>query len=150
MPSIEKIRVHGVEYDISDTSKSPTNHASSTTNYGKGNASNYGHVKLSDSINSTYGANDGVSATPKAVHDLDVKHSANKLVASSSVNLSNYEISSPYTFPSDGYVVSMGDLDILMISGADMSRTIQVSSELFVRKGMKGWGAGSIYFYPLS
>lgn len=145
MPTIKKIRIHGVEYEII-----PTSHESSTTDYGKGDASNYGHVKLSDSTDSTSGVDDGVSATPKAVHDLDVKFSANKLVSSASVDLSNYSISSPYTFPSDGYVENLGGSGILIVSGSDSSRTIDVSAQLFVRKGMKGWGTGSVYFHPLS
>ena len=50
-----------------DTSRAPTSHASSATTYGKGTGSNYGHVKLSEAIDSTSGGNDGVAATPKAV-----------------------------------------------------------------------------------
>lgn len=47
--------------------KAPNNHASDQTTYGKGDASNYGHVKLSDATNSTSGVGDGVAATPAAV-----------------------------------------------------------------------------------
>lgn len=53
--------------------KAPENHASSATTYGVGTSSNYGHVKLSDSTNSTSGTSDGTAATPaavKAVYDL--------------------------------------------------------------------------------
>lgn len=49
--------------------KAPTNHASTGTTYGKGDGSNYGHVKLSDSTSSTSAAASGVAATPKAVKD---------------------------------------------------------------------------------
>lgn len=53
-----------------DTSRAPTSHASSTTTYGKGTSSNYGHVKLSDATNGTSAAaSGGVAATPKAVSD---------------------------------------------------------------------------------
>lgn len=49
-------------------SKAPKNHASTGTTYGKGTTSNYGHVKLSDSTNSTSAAaSGGVAATPAAV-----------------------------------------------------------------------------------
>ena len=52
------------------TMLAPTNHASSGTTYGKGTSSNYGHVKLSDSTNSsTAAASGGTAATPKAVSD---------------------------------------------------------------------------------
>ena len=45
----------------------PTNHASSDTTYGVGDASNYGHLKLSNSTTSTAGSSSGVAATPAAV-----------------------------------------------------------------------------------
>ena len=35
-----------------DTSRAPTSHASSDTTYGTGTSSNYGHLKLSDEVNS--------------------------------------------------------------------------------------------------
>lgn len=47
--------------------KAPTDHASSAATYGAGTAANYGHVKLSDSVNSTLGASGGTAATPAAV-----------------------------------------------------------------------------------
>ena len=55
--------------DITDfpTSITPTSHASPSTTYGLGNGSNYGHLKLSDSITSTSGVSSGVAATPAAV-----------------------------------------------------------------------------------
>ena len=48
-------------------SKAPNNHASSATTYGTGSSTNYGHVKLSDSTNSTSEAAAGIAATPAAV-----------------------------------------------------------------------------------
>ena len=47
--------------------KAPTNHASTATTYGKGTSTNYGHVKLSDSILSTSDTAGGTAATPGAV-----------------------------------------------------------------------------------
>ena len=47
--------------------KAPTDHASSAATYGAGTAASYGHVKLSDSVNSTLGASGGTAATPFAV-----------------------------------------------------------------------------------
>lgn len=50
--------------------KAPTYHQSSLTIYGKGTSSAYGHVKLSDSTDSTSSAaTGGIAATPKAVSD---------------------------------------------------------------------------------
>lgn len=48
-------------------SKAPISHASSSTTYGKGTDALYGHVKLSNSVDSTSGASSGVAATPAAV-----------------------------------------------------------------------------------
>ena len=47
--------------------KVPIDHADASPTYGAGNASKYGHVKLSDATNSTSGASGGTAATPKAV-----------------------------------------------------------------------------------
>ena len=52
-----------------DTSRAPTDHASSGTTYGIGTASLYGHVMLSDSTSGVTTASSGVAATPKAVSD---------------------------------------------------------------------------------
>ena len=50
-----------------DTSRASTSHASSSTTYGTGTSSNYGHLKLSDSTSSTSGTSGGIAATPSAV-----------------------------------------------------------------------------------
>lgn len=53
-----------------DTSRAPTSHAASTTTYGAGTGTNYGHVKLSDATDGTAAASSGgTAATPKAVAD---------------------------------------------------------------------------------
>lgn len=56
--------------DICDSvakNQTPTNHASQTTDYGVGNASKYGHVKLSDTADSSLGQTFGTAATPALV-----------------------------------------------------------------------------------
>lgn len=50
-----------------DTTAAPKSHASTSTTYGAGNATKYGHVKLTNSVNSSLSAADGVAATPAAV-----------------------------------------------------------------------------------
>ncbi len=45
----------------------PTSHAVSAATYGAGSGSNYGHVKLSDSTDSTLSTGGGTAATPNAV-----------------------------------------------------------------------------------
>ncbi len=47
--------------------RAQTNHATSATTYGVGNASDYGHLKLSDLTASSSSTSDGVAATPNAV-----------------------------------------------------------------------------------
>lgn len=47
--------------------KAPKAHASTTTAYGVGDGSKYGHVRLSDSHASTSGVSGGIAATPAAV-----------------------------------------------------------------------------------
>lgn len=47
--------------------KAPTSHAVADTTYGTGDGDNYGHVKLSDTADSTSDTSGGVAATPKAV-----------------------------------------------------------------------------------
>lgn len=74
--------------------KVPTNHASSTSTYGIGNSSNFGHLKLSDSTSSTSSTSSGIAATPKAV-----KTAYDKAV--SAYNLANGKLDK--TFSSNGY-----------------------------------------------
>ena len=45
----------------------PTSHTSTNTTYGVGNATQYGHLKLSDATDSASGVSGGVAATPAAV-----------------------------------------------------------------------------------
>ena len=47
--------------------QAPTSHASPTTDYGVGNAAKYGHVKLSDTADSSLGQTFGTAATPALV-----------------------------------------------------------------------------------
>ena len=55
----------------------PISHASSSTSYGVGNATLYGHLKLSNSItDSGLGVDNGTAATPKAIFDAIVSAKA--------------------------------------------------------------------------
>lgn len=53
-------------YDLAN-GKAPKSHASTVTTYGTGSSTDYGHVKLSASTNSSSGTSSGVAATPSAV-----------------------------------------------------------------------------------
>lgn len=74
--------------------KAPTMHSSSDATYGIGDATNYGHIILSDSINSTSDTTKGVAATPYAVKEAyDKAQTALSLAESNnSANGSNGEI----------------------------------------------------------
>lgn len=50
-----------------DTSRAAFSHATTTTTHGAGNATNYGHLKLSDGVTGTETVNGGTAATPNAV-----------------------------------------------------------------------------------
>ena len=52
-----------------NNAKAPTSHASSATTYGVGNATDYGHLKISDQYTSVLSACSGVAASQKAVAD---------------------------------------------------------------------------------
>lgn len=56
-----------ISLTASDVGAAPTSHKSTATTYGVGDSSNYGHLKLSDSITSTTSTSGGTAATPKAV-----------------------------------------------------------------------------------
>ena len=61
-----------------DTSRAPANHASSSSTYGVGTETSYGHLKLSASTSSTSGVSGGVAATPSAVKSAyDLANTAN-------------------------------------------------------------------------
>lgn len=68
--------------------KAPISHASSASTYGKGSSTLFGHVKLSDSVESTSDASSGISATPKAVKTaydaaMNAQNSANSMMPKS-------------------------------------------------------------------
>ena len=65
MANISTIKVGDTSYGII-----PASHASATTIYGKGDTSNYGHVKLSDSYKTSGGAaSSGIGASSAAVYN---------------------------------------------------------------------------------
>ncbi len=70
--------------------KAPKSHASTATTYGAGNASNYGHVKVSDNYTSSAGAaSAGVAASSKAVADAYAK--LNSDISNSNIYKRSYD-----------------------------------------------------------
>lgn len=74
--------------------KASKSHASTTVNYGVGSASNYGHVRLYDGVDSTANMQSGIAATPKAT-----KTAYDKAVEA--YNLANGKLDK--TFNSNGF-----------------------------------------------
>ena len=75
VPTTRKINNNALSSDVTLTAASvgaaPTAHASSNTTYGKGTNSNYGHVKLTDSLtDTTTAATGGLALSAKAGADL--------------------------------------------------------------------------------
>lgn len=91
VPTSRKVNNKQLSSDItlaaSDVGAAPTDHASTATTYGKGTSSNYGHVKISDSLtDTTTAATGGVVPSMKAVSDLN--GAINNLTASDIANAS--------------------------------------------------------------
>lgn len=61
--------VSEIKADVEElkTGKAPTNHRSADTTYGAGNATNYGHLKLYNGVDSTLTGANGTAATPASV-----------------------------------------------------------------------------------
>lgn len=65
-------RVKALEQGGGGGDYAPTNHASAQTTYGQGNASNFGHVKLTDAYNaSSSNAASGIAASGAALNSLN-------------------------------------------------------------------------------
>lgn len=108
--------------DIPDIStKAPNNHASSATTYGLGTASNYGHLKLSNSTSSTSGESGGVAATPaavKAAYDkCQVAVSSETIANKSNVASNTATQICTITLPTAGTYLIIGGVDFTAANG---------------------------------
>lgn len=87
-------------YDLAN-GKAPKSHASTATTYGTGSSTNYGHVKLSASTNSSSGTSSGVAATPSAVKAVYDLLDGKKIICGwSSVEYAAYQRETSIQFPS--------------------------------------------------
>lgn len=130
----------------------PTSHASSATTYGAGNASNYGHVKLTDSTSATNAASSGVAASPKMVRD-SISQSAGKAVLlwSGSVknggsmtvaNIASYRLVAVEVLIVDRHVLAVGGVQSNAIFAGDSwstdsSGVTRILGVYFARSGTK-------------
>lgn len=88
MASINKLDYFGTEVELD-----PMEHASSESTYGLGNASLYGHVKLSDALDNTSDVDGGIAATPKAVNTLNSDLSTHKTTGATNDVLAHVKLS---------------------------------------------------------
>lgn len=88
-------------YNVLNTNqkgKAPISHASTANTYGLGTASVYGHVKLSDTYNSSAGAAaNGVGASSKAINEVYKKFNAENTVNTNSNTISISSSTDDYT-----------------------------------------------------
>lgn len=127
----------------SDTSRAPTNHASTETTYGKGTSSNYGHVKLSDSTTATTAAaSGGTAATPKAVKDA--------LDAAKAYADGKADTNTTYTISKSGDTITLtgSDNSTTSVTDSDTTDLTSMTGTLGVSHGGTGvstLGAGVVY-----
>ena len=123
---IETSWARGDHVHPTDTSRAPTSHASSDTAYGVGTSSNYGHVKLSDAIDSTSGTSGGIAATPAAVK------AAYELAAGKQDPLAfdgTYNSSTNKAATESTVTDAINDLDVSNITGFGAGKTLASLSE---------------------
>lgn len=93
--------------------KAPISHASSSTTYGRGTSSLYGHVKLSDSVSSTLSAaSGGTAATPAAVQKVhDLLGGAKVITGTATIDygtsMKYADVTFGYTFQNPPFVIAM-------------------------------------------
>lgn len=107
----------------------PTSHASTTTTHGVGTATQYGHLKLSDAVDSASGASGGVAATPAAVKEAKAAADA----AQKSADFALQKLETPATSDALGPVkvgdgLSMGEdgtLSLDLVDAVDSTSATQ-------------------------
>jgi hypothetical protein len=98
--------------------KAPTNHASSATTYGQGNASFFGHVKLSDTYTSNIGAAaNGIAASQKALFEV-YSLIASSVKTQSGNHCANSTIKVELSADKDGYYLALLSVANIGYSGA--------------------------------
>lgn len=149
---IEKI--NSLKTDVEG--KAPKNHATTGSSYGLGNGSRFGHVKLSDSADSSNGVASGIAVTPKALDTAMPKSGGtfsgnvsfsqtnayiNKADASGSINL----VAAP-TASYGGRLILHGQAEDSTNAGAFDLRAQSSGSSVILRgypDGRLEWGGSS-------
>ena len=110
--------IDSVNQSITDLNgKAAKKHSSTETSYGLGTSIEYGHLKLSDSINNTSNVNNGIAATPysvKLAYDLasEAKELAqNTNTSSGTININSIIITNNTTITEDNI------LNVILVNG---------------------------------
>lgn len=124
----------------------PTSHASTATTYGVGNATQYGHLKLSDAANSSSGVTGGVAATPAAVKAAkDAANNAQSSADAAMTKASTLATSSTpgIVKPGTGMTVdAAGALNVLLNNAVTSTSTTQAATANAVKTAYdKGYAA---------
>lgn len=134
----------------------PTSHASTATRYGAGNATQYGHLKLSDATDSASGVSGGVAATPAAAKAAKDAADAAMTKASTLATASTPGIVKPGT----GMTVdAAGALNVTLNNTVTSTSTTQAATANAVKtaydkaleaSNKSGLPLGYIYLWPFS
>ena len=132
--------------------KAPTNHAANTDTYGKGTDTNYGHVKLTDSLaDTTTAATGGLALSAKAGSDLkdaindEILYFTGQTVSATTgdiLTISNAKITADYvllecTFANPSYITT--DLTWTSTSGSfKLNGTCTTATTANITLGKKG------------
>lgn len=104
------------------STKAPINHASTSGTYGLGNATNFGHVKLSDEAG-TDGASQGVAASPLAVSNIISQYLTSSVTHSETIEFSG-EVNAKYIFN----IVTYGKIVAISMSNDPAEGGTQITS----------------------
>lgn len=116
----------------------PTSHASTATTHGVGNGTVYGHVKLSDAVDSTSGASGGVAASSAAAKTAYDKGVEAKGAADAALQMLATPATSTTLGPvkvGDGLTTGEdGTLSLDLVDGVDSTSTTQAPTAAAVKK----------------
>jgi hypothetical protein len=135
--------------------RTPTSHASTGTGYGAGNASNYGHVKVSDNYTSSAGnASQSVAASSKAVADVYGKlplikyhlYTGNFSLSAYGEGTININTPSGYNYLTlSSYDFAWGSIVISKIVVSSSKITLTIRNTADIATGTLSWSITPIY-----
>ena len=128
----------------------PVGHASTSTTYGVGSNTNYGHVKLSSATNGTQSTSSGIAATPSAVKAVNDALTTEKNRAETAEGNIAASVTAEQTRATAAETALSGDIaKCLLLAGGTLTGKILFNSELARIENTKSnqafgiWGAPS-------